>query len=189
MDLSGEFDRALAFASSRHRRHLRKGTGVPYLAHLLGVTSIVLEHGGTETEAIGALLHDTVEDGKATLAEVREEFGDEVADIVDGLSDTDQPDNKPDWWTRKRAHVKHLPHASASVRLVSAADKLHNARAIVRDQREIGDVVFDRFTADKAATLWYYRALISAFRASDTAPTLVDELNRVVTELEHLAYP
>jgi len=189
VELSDEFDRALAFASNRHRRHLRKGTAVPYLAHLLGVTSIVLEHGGTEREAIGALLHDTLEDGKATIVEVREQFGDEVADIVAGLSDTDQADNKPDWWTRKRAYVKHLPHASASVRLISAADKLHNARAIVKDQREIGDVVFDRFTADKAATLWYYRALISAFRASGTAPRLVDELNRVVTELEHLAYP
>lgn len=134
MDLSGEFHRALAFASSRHRGHLRKGTGVPYLAHLLGVTSIVLEHGGTKTEAIGALLHDTVEDGKATLDEVREEFGDDVADIVDGLSDTDQPQNKPPWWPRKQKYVEppipdigdtgSAPPARSALTLVPASPRL-----------------------------------------------------------------
>lgn len=182
------FERGLEFAAKRHKGHLRKGTSIPYIAHLLQVAGIVMEYGGNEVQAVAALLHDVVEDQKATLVEVREDFGPEIATIVEGCSDTDQAE-KEEWWQRKRTYIEAIAKKGPEVRLVSAADKLHNARAILKDYRTDGDAVFQRFKGKKAGTIWYYRALIDAFRATNTEEALIDELNRTLTEIERLAYP
>ena len=182
MKLTSRFNDAFEFAAVRHAGHVRKGTNIPYIAHLLGVASIALEYGANEDEAIAALLHDAVEDQKATLQEIRDRFGAAVAGIVAGCSDTDV-EPKPDWRPRKEAYVAHIPTASPSVQLVSAADKLHNARAILRDYRDVGEALWGRFNGGRDGTLWYYRALVEAFRAAGSMP-LVEELDRVVSELE-----
>ncbi len=187
MILTARFRQALAYAAELHEKQVRKGGDVPYVAHLLSVAGIVLEYGGDEEEAIAALLHDAVEDqgGAPTRDEIRARFGDRVTAIVDGCTDADmQP--KPPWKQRKEAFVESIPTASPSVRLVSAADKLHNARSILADYRDIGEPLWDRFTGRKQGTLWYYRALVDAFRKAGPSP-LVDELERVVTEVENLA--
>jgi (p)ppGpp synthase/HD superfamily hydrolase len=186
--LVDRFERRLEFAARKHKGHVRKGSDIPYIAHLLQVAGIVLEYGGDEDQAIAALLHDVVEDGQATEDEVRAEFGDAVADMVRGCSDTDKAE-KEEWWERKRKYIDRIRDEPAGIRLVSAADKLHNAWSILKDYRTDGDVLFERFKGKKAGTLWYYRALIDAFRISNTDDALVDELNRTVTEIEHLAYP
>ena len=182
--LSNRFEEALVMATRLHGLQRRKGTDVPYVAHLLGVASLVLEGGGDEDQAIAALLHDAVEDqgGRRTLEEIRRRFGDRVAGIVEGCTDSDTVP-KPPWRERKERYVDHIRHAPAEVRLVSAADKLHNARAILADLHRHGDAVWQRFTADRAGVLWYYRSLVTAFRETDTG-YLADELDRVVTELE-----
>lgn len=187
--LSGRFDDALAYAARLHAAQLRKGTTVPYVAHLLAVTAIVLEHGGGEDESIAALLHDAVEDqgGASTRAKIRRRFGDTVVAIVDGCTDAETMP-KPPWRERKEAYIAHIAGASASVRLVSAADKLHNARSILADHRQLRDALWGRFTGGREGTLWYYRALVDAFRAADGGPTaLLDELDRTVSEIERLA--
>ena len=185
--LSTRFDEALVYASQLHRDQLRKGTQIPYVSHLLAVTASVLEHGGTEDEAIAALLHDAVEDqgGPETREEIRERFGEEVAAIVDGCSDTDTLP-KPPWCERKSAYIAHVVEAPRSVRLVSTADKLHNARAILADYRVIGEPLWDRFNGGRNGTLWYYRALANAFRAVESNP-LTKELDRTVAKLERMA--
>jgi (p)ppGpp synthase/HD superfamily hydrolase len=182
--LSQRFREALDFSAALHARQIRKGSGIPYVSHLLAVTAIVLEYGGSEDQAIAALLHDAVEDqgGAAARAEIARRFGPEVARIVDGCSDTDALP-KPPWRERKERYIAHLPSAPADERLVSAADKLHNARAILRDVRAIGLVTFERFNAGLDGTLWYYRALVQAYRAHGPHP-LVDELDHVVTAIE-----
>ncbi|MHC4178510.1 MAG: HD domain-containing protein, partial [Planctomycetota bacterium] len=127
MKLSDRFSQALVYAAALHADQRRKISGEPYLAHLLGVASIALQHGADENEAIAALLHDAIEDqgGPAAREEIRRRFGREVAEIVAGCSDADTVP-KPPWRHRKQAHLDNLRHAPASVRLVSAADKLHN---------------------------------------------------------------
>jgi ADP-ribosylglycohydrolase len=185
MALSPTFTEALTFVAERHANQKRKGSDVPYLAHLLGVTALVLDYGGTETEAIAALLHDAVEDQKARIEEIRELFGDAVADIVSGCSDTDE-DPKPPWRPRKEAFVTGLPLLLPSVRLVVAADKLHNARTILKDYREIGEALWARFTGGRDGTLWYYRSVADGLR--ETGPVaLADELDATVCEIERLA--
>lgn len=187
--LPGRFDDALAHSAQLHAAQLRKGTTVPYVAHLLAVTAIVLEHGGGEDESIAALLHDAVEDqsGASTRAEIRRRFGDTVVAIVDGCTDAETMP-KPPWRERKEAYIAHIAGASASVRLVSAADKLHNARSILADYRQLRDALWGRFTGGREGTLWYYRALVDAFRAENGGPTaLLDELDRTVSEIERLA--
>jgi (p)ppGpp synthase/HD superfamily hydrolase len=184
------FDEAFRLAHEVHGRALRKGTAIPYVAHVLGVTAITLEYGGTEAEAIGALLHDTVEDGggEARLAEIRARFGDEVGDIVLGCSDSlsEDPEQKAPWRERKENYVRQLEQASASVCLVSAADKLHNVRAISRDFHEVGDAVWTRFTGGKEGTLWYYDAVsITLLRRWPSA--LAQDLRREVDELLEIA--
>ena len=166
---------------------LRKGANIPYISHLLGVASIAMEYGANEEETIGALLHDAGEDagGDGRIEDIRQRFGNAVADIVQGCTDAvTMP--KPPWQKRKEDYIAHVPHASASVRLVSASDKLHNSRAILRDFRQHGDEVWSRFKGGKDGTLWYYRSLITAFRQAGNSE-LIDELDRVVTELEQLA--
>lgn len=192
---------ALAFADVKHRGHVRKGTDIPYVSHLISVSALVMEHGGDEDEAIAALLHDVIEDragsDPATLKdEIEANFGARVLGIVVGCSDSETSINKPDWETRKRAYVAHLAQAPAEVLRVSCADKLHNARAILHDYRVLGEPLWTRFSISKgnaevgrAKTLWYYRELVGAFRArGTTAPSgLVDELHRVVATLHELA--
>lgn len=187
MTLSPQFEEALVFAARLHADQKRKGTEIPYVSHLLGVASLVIENGGDETEAIAALLHDAVEDqgGASTLEEIRRRFGDRVAEIVAGCTDAETVP-KPPWRERKERYVAHLAETTASVRFVSSADKLHNARAILGDYRRIGDDLWNRFTGGREGTLWYYRALVDAFRAAGGTPVL-DELDRVVTELETLS--
>jgi GTP pyrophosphokinase len=187
MSLSVRFEEALVFAAQLHATQTRKGTGIPYVSHLLAVASIVLEHGGDEDEAIAALLHDAIEDqgGVATGEEIRRRFGDRVAEIVAGCTDADTTP-KPPWQERKMKYLAHLREASPSVRLVSNADKLHNARAILADYRVLGEELWERFTANREQTLWYYRALVEAFQAHGSTP-LVEELERTVSELERLA--
>jgi (p)ppGpp synthase/HD superfamily hydrolase len=157
------FQAALAFAHHVHRGQLRKGTGIPYIAHVLGVAAIAMEYGAGEDEAIGALLHDAAEDGggEATLAEIRAQFGDAVADIVLGCSDSlvEDPEDKLPWLERKQNYLAHLETASPAVCLVSAADKLHNVRTIARDYRQHGDEVWQRFQGKRDGTLWYYETV------------------------------
>jgi (p)ppGpp synthase/HD superfamily hydrolase len=189
--LSDRYAEAFAYSLELHRDQVRKGTTIPYVSHLIAVSSLVLEHGGTEAEAIAALLHDAVEDqgGPPTLTEIRRRFGDEVALIVEGCTDTDLTP-KPPWRARKEDYVAGIRRAHRSVRLVSAADKLHNARSILADHRQQGDAVWLRFTGGKDGTLWYYRALLTAYRdpAADPIPIpLLAELDRVVSDLEQEA--
>lgn len=186
MKLSERFTDALTFATQLHANQSRKGGGVPYISHLLGVASIALEYGANEDEAIAALLHDAIEDqgGAATREEIRRRFGDVVTEIVDGCTDSDQTP-KPPWLQRKEAYIAHIPTASASVRLVSAADKLHNVWSILKDYRLLGDAVWERFQGRKDGTLWYYRSLVKAFHTAGSTP-LVEEFERVVDELERL---
>jgi (p)ppGpp synthase/HD superfamily hydrolase len=185
--LSDRFTQALEMACRLHARQSRKGTRTPYVAHLLAVTSLVLEQGGTENEAIAAALHDAVEDqgGMETGREIARCFGDEVFDIVIGCSDcTEGP--KPSWQGRKTAYLAKLRSASPSVHRVSLCDKLHNARSLLCDYRVMGEELWSRFNGGKDGTLWYYRELIVVYRERGASP-LLDELERVVTELERLA--
>jgi GTP pyrophosphokinase len=184
--LSNRFTEALVYATELHANQKRKGGKVPYISHLLTVASVVLEYGGNEDEAIAALLHDAVEDqgGPATREVIRQKFGENVAVIVDGCTDSDITP-KPSWQLRKEAYINHIPTASTSVRLVSAADKLHNAWSILKDYRIYGEAVWQKFHGGKEGTLWYYRSLVTAFRQVESHP-LVDELDRVVTKLEYL---
>lgn len=178
---------ALQLAWRLHASQLRKGTTIPYVSHLIAVSGIALEHGADEDEAIAALLHDAVEDagGLPTLAMIRERFGVAVADIVEGCTDA-YVEPKPPWRARKEAYLAHLAGASPSVRLVSASDKLHNARTILADLRVHGPAVWGRFTAGRDGSLWYYRSLVQAF-AGHGRTLLVDELDRTVSGIEALA--
>lgn len=184
--LSDKFTEALVYAAQLHATQIRKGSGVPYIAHLLGVASIALEYGANESEAIAALLHDAIEDqgGAKIRDEIQQRFGETVAQIVEGCTDTDLTP-KPPWRDRKEAYLAHISHTVASVRLVSAADKLYNCQSILKDYRQIGDEIWQRFTGKKEGTLWYYRSLVNAFRQVETTP-LIEELDRVVAELEQL---
>ncbi len=186
-DLTALFPEALTYAVDAHRSQLRKGTAIPYVSHLLAVAAIVLEHGGTEDEAIAALLHDTIEDagGDSARQEIRRRFGDVVVAIVDGCTDAETIPKSP-WEERKRAYIAHLTGARPSVLLVSSADKLHNARSILADYREIGEELWPRFNGGRDGTLWYYRELANRFSQLRPSP-LSEELERVVSELEHQA--
>ncbi len=187
MHASPRFNEALVYASGLHANQRRKGSGAPYVAHLLGVTAIVLENGGSEDEAIGALLHDAVEDqgGAPRLEEIRQRFGPQVADIVEGCTDSDTTP-KPPWRERKEAYIAHLGEAGRSAQLVSAADKLYNVRSTIDDYREHGESVWQRFTAGREGALWYYRTIVTRFDKLQGTP-LLSQLQRAVAELESLA--
>src|SRR5205085_8652461 len=180
MSLTPRFEEALIYATHLHASQSRKGSATPYIAHLLAVTALVLENGGNEDEAIAALLHDAVEDqgGAATREEIRRHFGDKIVEIVDGCTDADIIP-KPPWRRNKEAFIARLSEAPASVRLVVAADKLHNARSVLGDYRVLGESLWRRFNGGKDGTLWYYRAATDALQAARTTP-LIDELDRVV---------
>lgn len=185
--LSERFTEALTYATQLHAKQIRKGSGVPYIAHLLGVASIALEYGANEDEAIAALLHDAIEDqgGAATREEIRRRFGDNVTAIVDGCTDSDTIP-KPPWRQRKEAYIAHICTASPSVLLVSGADKLYNAQSIRKDYRVLGESLWERFKGGKEGTLWYYRTLVDTFHKTGSIP-MIEELERVVAEIEVLA--
>ena len=187
MSLSERFEQAFRFAFEIHRAQLRKGSQVPYIAHLMAVASLVLEDGGSEDEAIAALLHDAPEDqgGRPVLEQIRRRFGENVAQIVDGCTDTYETP-KPAWRERKERYLAHLSHAAADVRRVSLADKLHNARSLLADLRRGGDGVWERFNGGKEGTLWYYRALVETLGKPGPTPMWValDEVDRQIETYE-----
>jgi len=175
--LGPRFHRAFLFAAEKHSGQTRKASTIPYIAHLMGVASLVLEAGGDEDLAIAALLHDVVEDcgGAPMLKEVRRRFGSRVAEVVDGCTDAYEVP-KPPWRERKESYIRRLKKESADTRLVSAADKLNNVRSILSDYRAVGESVWERFNGRREGTLWYYRTLRDEF--------LRDTPNRVTRDLE-----
>ncbi len=186
--MSERFTEALVYAAETHRNQVRKGSGIPYFSHLMAVAALVLENGGGETEAMAALLHDAVEDqgGAPRLNAIREKFGATVAEIVAGCTET-LIDPALEWEERKRRHLLDLSQSGAAILLVSAADKLHNARTVLDDYRELGEELWPRFSRGKQGILWYYRASVAAFREAGAPARIVNELERVLAELEALA--
>lgn len=186
LKLGPRFNDAFLYAAEKHATQTRKRTDVPYISHLMSVAALVLEAGGGEDEAVAALLHDVVEDcgGAPVLGEVRQRFGDRVAKIVAGCTDA-YTIPKPPWKQRKLDYLEVLRRAGDDIRLVSAADKLHNVRTILADYRREGDAVWDRFSGRRDGTLWYYRAVLDVLREGKTN-RLIEELQRVFTELETL---
>ncbi|MGA7473174.1 MAG: HD domain-containing protein [Candidatus Sulfotelmatobacter sp.] len=182
--LGPRFLRAFLFAAEKHAGQVRKASTTPYIAHLMGVSSLALEFGGDEDMAIAALLHDVVEDcgGAPMLKEVKRRFGSRVAKIVDGCTDSDR-DPKPPWRERKETYIRHLKGADADTKLVSAADKLHNVRSILSDYREVGESIWARFNGGREGTLWYYRALLKEFQRGKPN-RLIREFELAVRELE-----
>jgi (p)ppGpp synthase/HD superfamily hydrolase len=194
--LTERFDAALHYATRHHARQLRKGTPIPYAAHLLAAASLVLEMHGDEDEAIGALLHDVVEDGggRRALDEIENAFGPAVARMVLDNSDwVGGPDARPRWYERKQAYLDSFPEKEPSSLRVCLADKLHNARSILLDYRTEGDELWARFGQGQGiATRIYYRELAAAFerergRIGAAAEPYVDELRRVVDAITALA--
>ncbi len=188
--LSPRFEEALVFAAQEHRTQTRKGTTIPYIAHLMQVSGIALENGANEDEAVAALLHDVIEDQDVTEEELTRRFGPEVAAIVAGCSDSASTDKAP-WRQRKEAYIAHVLRASPSVRLVSSCDKFHNARAILADYQELGGALWSRFNASSVDILWYYESLVHAFqkaqeRQGEPPSRVVTQLAYVVTELAGL---
>lgn len=183
---SHRLDQALAFVADAFRHTRRKGSGAPYLTHLLAVTALVGEHGGDEDQMVAALLHDYLEDIEGGSAEEIERlFGARVTGFVLALSDTTSRP-KPAWRERKWRYVQELARETADLKLISSADKLHNARSVVNDQRRTGDAVFGRFNASRAQTLWYYRAVVAALgHGFDHA--ILDELRETVASMHELA--
>jgi (p)ppGpp synthase/HD superfamily hydrolase len=182
--LTHRFDEAFAYAHSAHATHIRKGSGVPYLGHLMGVSSIVIDDGGSEDEAIAALLHDAAEDqgGRDRLDEIRARFGDQVAAIVEDCTDS-WTTPKEAWAERKKKYMEHARTLGPSSLRVSAADKVHNAYAILRDLRNSGERVWERFNAGPDDILAYYQGLVRAYREAGGG-RLVDELDRIVRAIE-----
>ncbi len=189
MLLSDRFERAFIYANRLHASQLRNSTDVPYITHLMSVAGIVADFGGDEDQIIAGLLHDVVEDqgGAPRLAEIEAQFGSRVARMVSDCTDADvQP--KPPWRERKERYIAHLAEALPESLLISAADKLHNARSIVADLRRQGPASFDKFTGGRDGTLWYYEAMVEGL--SRRAPAaLVDELRRTVSAMRELANP
>ena len=189
--LTDRFDRALLYATHVHGGQVRKGTSTPYVAHLLAVAATVLEYGGDEDLAVAALLHDSVEDqgGAARLDDIRNRFGEPVARIVeacsDSLANTAKGEPKADWLERKKAYIAKLRRVDEDILWVSLADKVHNARTILRDLRkpDIGEKVWARFNVSTKQTLWYYRSLADIF-CERLSNQLSNELHEIVEVLE-----
>ena len=190
--LSGRFLEAVAFAHRVHDGDTRKGTAIPYVAHLLSVCGAVLADGGDEDEAIAALLHDTLEDHADTVSreEIAIRFGARVLALVEVCTDTPagyRGGSKPPWRERKTAYLEHLRRTPASELRVSVADKLDNARAVLADYRELGEALWPRFNGGREGQLWYFRSLVDGFRHAGVRGRLIEELERVVSELAWLA--
>jgi GTP pyrophosphokinase len=186
--LGPRFLRAFLFAAEKHKDQTRKASTIPYIAHLMGVASLVLEAGGDEDLAIAALLHDVVEDcgGAPMLQEVRRRFGQRVARVVEDCTDADTYP-KPPWRERKEKYLRHLKTADADTRLVSAADKLNNVRSILSDYRAVGESVWSRFNGGREGTLWYYRTLLDIF-LQHKRNRITRDFELAVRELDALAF-
>jgi (p)ppGpp synthase/HD superfamily hydrolase len=194
--LTDRFDRALAYAAHLHHGDLRKGSETPYVAHLLSVCALVLEDGGTEDEAIAALLHDSLEDHPELTDRdtIGRDFGGRVLELVEGCTDTPADysgGRKPPWRARKEGYIAHVMGADPGGVRVSLADKLHNARSILADHRRIGDEVWVRFRVGftdpveiRGEVMWYYRAMAAAFRHAGASGYLIEELERTLDEIE-----
>ena len=186
------FREALVWAAELHEEQRRKGGNVPYVAHLIGVAAIVLEHGGDEDQAIGALLHDALEDQAHRMSpnEIRARFGERVERIVEACTDGDPQEQRDRdharWIARKEKYIAEVATKPVEALLVSMADKLYNARAILEDYREIGETLWPRFTTGRDGTLWYYRSLLAVFKPR-AENRLWHELDRTVAEIERLA--
>jgi (p)ppGpp synthase/HD superfamily hydrolase len=193
--LTGKYVRAVEYANLHHANQTRKGKDITYMSHLLAVSALVLEAGGDEDQAIGALLHDVAEDcgGEARLVEIRELFGSRVEAIVRGCSDsvTENPEVKAPWLERKQEYLEHLAHAPADVLIVSTADKLHNSRDTLLDMRRLGIDTLERFNGGGEGTVAYYTSLwIVLNAAGERAPSfLVDQLGSVAQEMVDTLYP
>ena len=176
--LTEKFEQALVYANSIHREQMRKGTDIPYMSHLMSVAALTLEHGGDEDQAIAALLHDAAEDcgGHERLSDIRNKFGDGVADMVSDCTDG-WTEPKPDWRPRKEAYIASITTKRERSLLVTLADKTHNARTIVADLENIGDNIWSRFSAERDEVIWYYESLASALGLRMNV-RLVDELHR-----------
>lgn len=185
--LGRRFEEAFCYAAALHSGQKRKGSDVPYISHLMAVCALVLEMGGDEDQAIAALLHDAVEDqgGQPALQEIRRRFGERVARLVEACTDADTIP-KPPWRPRKEKYIRHLQTAPPEVLPIVLADKIHNARIILRDYRELGDAVWRRFQGGKEGTLWYYRTLAATLEKMDSS-WATQELARIVSELDHAA--
>ncbi len=184
--LTDKFATALVYATRLHAHQKRKLSGVPYVSHLLSVAALVLEAGGTESEAIAALLHDSIEDqgGSKTGEEIRQLFGEEVIEIINGCTECDTYP-KPPWEERKHQYLQNLRQASPSVRKVSLADKLHNGRSLIADYRRYGEDIWNHFKGGKAGTLWFYQELLQVYRSTGS-DWLTQEFYRLLEELEKL---
>ena len=195
LHLTDRFSRAIDYARHLHIER-RKATRIPYMAHLLGVASLVMGEAGqvpfpvTEDMVIAALLHDAAEDhgGHTRLADIRSNFGPQVARMVEGLSDTfaEDPCEKEDWDVRKKSYLERLPQESPETQLISAADKLYNVRTILDEYRAIGPRVWERFHRSRDQQLWYFNSLLRVFKSAGTN-RIVEELDRVVVELARLS--
>jgi len=182
--LTKKLDLAFSYAHEVHDGQFKKGTSVPYLGHLMGVSSIVLGDGGSEDEAVAALLHDAAEDhgGRARLDDIRSRFGDEVARIVEDCTDSwDTP--KPSWLARKQAYIQRARTLPSPSLRVSIADKVHNTYGILRDLRNIGEKVWERYDVSPDDVLAYYESLVRAYREAGGG-RLVDELERIVRGIQ-----
>ena len=186
--LTRRFDLALQIASGLHFEQERKGTGTPYIAHLMAVCALVLEAGGDEDQAIAALFHSAIEEhgGRSTLSTIRELFGARVADALEFRSDgtASDPAEKTDWRAKKAKYLEHLRNANADALFVAAADKLHDARAMLSDAREMGEESWLRFNGSKEDQLWRYDAVVEILRHRGAPKILVNELSRAVAELK-----
>lgn len=182
--LTDRFERAMVLAHQLHADQVRKVSGIPYIAHLLSVTAFVLEDGGTEDEAIAALLHDAIEDqgGEATRQVINEQFGDSVVNIIDGCTESSKVP-KPAWKQRKLQYLQQVRSASVSVRRVSLADKLHNARSLVLDLRQHGHSTWSYFNASSQEIVWFYQSLLQIYQTTGK-DTLTEAFEQTVLELE-----
>jgi (p)ppGpp synthase/HD superfamily hydrolase len=187
INLTERFQQALNYAYELHKDQYRKGSEIPYLTHLMTVASLVLENGGDEDQAIAALLHDAVEDqgGLPTLNKIRENFGDYVADLVDGCTDA-YTHPKPPWEERKTAYINKLKSAEDAILLISLADKVHNARTILLELQSGNLDIWKIFKGGKEGTINYYRRLAEVFDQSPFT-RLKNELRILVNEISNLA--
>ena len=185
--LTQRFEQALVYATQIHKNQIRKGSGIPYISHLLSVAALVLEDGGDEDEAIAALLHDAIEDqgGDRTRQEIKAKFGERVVAIVNGCTDSEVIP-KPPWQERKKQYIEKMRSASIEVRRVSMADKLHNARSILADYHRGDTDIWSKFKGGREGSLWYYRSLIEVNRQAGTN-YLTEECARVIKKLEEIS--
>jgi len=186
--LTDRFFKAMAYATDAHKEQVRKSTDIAYISHPFGVASLVIEAGGDEDQAIAGLLHDVAEDcgGEPRLVEIAELFGERVAHIVRGCSDSlvVDEDKKAPWRQRKEVHIQHLRSSDMDVLLVTAADKTHNARSIATDIQSIGSMVWDRFNSDQEQILWYYNTVYTVLAAGRVTPVLLNPLATAIRIME-----